>query len=103
MTSELPERPQRTPAIRVQWLVHVPAAPWIATVSFREPRRPRWPSSRDALSRRRHGRTRLRGMRLTVEFDREEDGRWISDVSELPGVLVCGRTRKDARRTVDKE
>jgi hypothetical protein len=42
-------------------------------------------------------------MRLTVEFDREEDGRWISDVSELPGVLVCGRTRKDARSTVDKE
>jgi predicted RNase H-like HicB family nuclease len=35
-------------------------------------------------------------VRLTVEFDREEDGRWIADVPQLPGVLVYGRTRKDA-------
>jgi predicted RNase H-like HicB family nuclease len=35
-------------------------------------------------------------MRLTVEFDREKDGRWIADVPELPGVLVYGRSRKEA-------
>jgi predicted RNase H-like HicB family nuclease len=35
-------------------------------------------------------------MRLTVEFDREVDGRWIAEVPELPGVLVYGRTRRDA-------
>jgi len=35
-------------------------------------------------------------MRLTVKFDRETDGRWIADVSQLPGVLVYGRSRREA-------
>lgn len=35
-------------------------------------------------------------MRLTVEFDREEDGRWIAEVLELPGVLAYGETREAA-------
>ncbi len=35
-------------------------------------------------------------MKLTVEFDREADGRWIAEVSDLPGVMAYGRTRKDA-------
>ncbi len=33
---------------------------------------------------------------LTVEFDREDDGRWIAEVPELPGVLVYGDSRDDA-------
>jgi predicted RNase H-like HicB family nuclease len=33
---------------------------------------------------------------LTIEFDREDDGRWIADVPELPGVMVYGNTREDA-------
>jgi predicted RNase H-like HicB family nuclease len=33
---------------------------------------------------------------LKVEFDREEDGRWIADVPELPGVTVYGSTKEDA-------
>lgn len=32
----------------------------------------------------------------TVEFDREDDGRWIADVPALPGCLVYGRTRRTA-------
>ena len=35
-----------------------------------------------------------------VEFDREEDGRWIAEVSDLPGVLAYGRTRKEALANV---
>lgn len=35
-------------------------------------------------------------MRLTVELDRETDGRWIADVTELPGVLVYAPTRDEA-------
>jgi predicted RNase H-like HicB family nuclease len=27
-----------------------------------------------------------------IEFDREEDGRWIAEISELPGVMACGAT-----------
>lgn len=33
---------------------------------------------------------------LTLEFDREADGRWIAEVPELPGVMVYGNTREDA-------
>ncbi len=33
---------------------------------------------------------------LKVEFDREDDGRWIADIPQLPGVLVYGETREDA-------
>jgi predicted RNase H-like HicB family nuclease len=35
-------------------------------------------------------------MRLTVELDRETDGRWIADVTELPGVMVYAATRDEA-------
>lgn len=35
-------------------------------------------------------------MRLTVELETEEDGRWIAEVLELPGTLVYGATREDA-------
>jgi predicted RNase H-like HicB family nuclease len=35
-------------------------------------------------------------MRFTVEIDREEDGRWIAEVPDLPGVMVYGSTRGEA-------
>ena len=35
-------------------------------------------------------------MKLQIELDREEDGRWIAEVPDLPGVLVYGRDREDA-------
>src|SRR5258705_6277577 len=37
---------------------------------------------------------------LKVEFDRETDGRWIADIPALPGVMVYGRTRKQALAAV---
>jgi predicted RNase H-like HicB family nuclease len=39
-------------------------------------------------------------MRLRIEIDRENDGRWICEVPELPGVLAYGRTRKSALASV---
>jgi predicted RNase H-like HicB family nuclease len=39
-------------------------------------------------------------MRLTVEFDREEDGRWIAEVLELAGVLAYGESREAALQKV---
>lgn len=33
-----------------------------------------------------------------IEVDREEDGRWIAEVPELPGVLTYGGTRDEAVR-----
>ena len=35
-------------------------------------------------------------MPLTVEVEQEEDGRWIAEVPELPGVLTYGQTRQEA-------
>jgi predicted RNase H-like HicB family nuclease len=39
-------------------------------------------------------------MHLTVEFDREADGRWIADVIDLPGAMAYGRTQAEALATV---
>ena len=35
-------------------------------------------------------------MKLTIETERETDGRWIAEVPELPGVLAYGATRDEA-------
>jgi predicted RNase H-like HicB family nuclease len=34
---------------------------------------------------------------LTVDVEQETDGRWIAEITELPGVLAYGRTAQDAR------
>jgi predicted RNase H-like HicB family nuclease len=33
---------------------------------------------------------------LTIEVEREEDGRWIAEVPELPGVLAYGSSASEA-------
>ena len=35
-------------------------------------------------------------MYLTLEIDREEDGRFIAEVPDLPGVLAYGETQEQA-------
>ena len=35
-------------------------------------------------------------MRFTIQLLREADGRWIAEVTELPGVLVYGPTAEQA-------
>ena len=35
---------------------------------------------------------------FTVEVEQEEDGRWIAEVPELPGVLAYGQSRDEAVR-----
>lgn len=39
-------------------------------------------------------------MTFKVEIEQEEDGRWIAEVVELPGVLAYGRTPEEARAKV---
>jgi len=34
--------------------------------------------------------------KFTIEYEQEEDGRWLAEVIELPGVLAYGRTPEDA-------
>ena len=31
-----------------------------------------------------------------VDFEQEEDGRWLADIPELPGVMAYGATKRDA-------
>lgn len=35
-------------------------------------------------------------MKFTIEYEQEEDGRWLAEVKELPGVLVYGKDPDDA-------
>ncbi len=35
-------------------------------------------------------------MHLTLEVDREEDGRWIAEVPDLKGVFAYGASRDEA-------
>jgi predicted RNase H-like HicB family nuclease len=35
-------------------------------------------------------------MNLIIEIEQEEDGRWIAEVPDIPGVLVYGNTREEA-------
>ena len=35
-------------------------------------------------------------MTLTIELDREADGRWLAEVPTLPGVLCYGQDRDEA-------
>ena len=35
-------------------------------------------------------------MHLTVETEREQDGRWIAEVPDLSGVLAYGESREQA-------
>jgi predicted RNase H-like HicB family nuclease len=40
-------------------------------------------------------------MTLTVEFEQEEDGRWIGVVESIPGCHVYGKTREEALARVE--
>lgn len=35
-------------------------------------------------------------MTFTVEFEQEDDGRWLAEVLELPGVLAYGQSSDEA-------
>ena len=35
-------------------------------------------------------------MTFTVEYEREDDGRWLAEILELPGVLAYGKTSDEA-------
>jgi predicted RNase H-like HicB family nuclease len=37
-------------------------------------------------------------LKLTIELEREADGRWIAEVRELPGAAAYGATRDEAVR-----
>ena len=40
-------------------------------------------------------------MTFAIEFEMEADGRWIAEIGELPGVMVYGATRQEAKSKVE--
>ncbi len=34
--------------------------------------------------------------KVKIEIEREDDGRWIAEIKDLPGVMVYGETREEA-------
>jgi predicted RNase H-like HicB family nuclease len=40
-------------------------------------------------------------MDFHIEFDTEEDGRWIAEIPELPGVLAYGASKNEAQSKVE--
>jgi len=39
-------------------------------------------------------------MTFVVELEQETDGRWIAEVSDLPGVMAYGKSQDEARARV---
>ena len=39
-------------------------------------------------------------MDIAMEFEREEDGRWIAEIPDMPGVMAYGVSREDAGNRV---
>jgi predicted RNase H-like HicB family nuclease len=39
----------------------------------------------------------MQGTAMEIDFDLEEDGRWIVEAVGLPGVLAYGATQEEAR------
>ena len=37
---------------------------------------------------------------LTIEYDREIDGRWIAYIPQLPGVISIGKTKESATKKI---
>ncbi len=42
-----------------------------------------------------HG-TRSQDLRFIIETELENDGRWIAEISQVPGALAYGTTREEA-------
>ena len=40
-------------------------------------------------------------MNFKIELEREDDGRWIAEIGELPGVMAYGTTRDQAIGAVE--
>ena len=38
---------------------------------------------------------------LEIEFEREDDGRWIAEIPSLPGVMAYGATKEEAASKVE--
>ena len=57
--------------------------------------------ARSSLSSTSRRTRKVTAMEVEFDFDREEDGRWIAEVVDLPGVLAYGATQEEAREKAE--
>jgi predicted RNase H-like HicB family nuclease len=43
------------------------------------------------------GSVRSRDLRFQFEIEREDDGRWIAEIPEVPGAIAYGATEEEAK------
>lgn len=36
-------------------------------------------------------------MNFKIEYDQEADGRWLAELSQIPGVMAYGNSKEEAR------
>jgi len=41
------------------------------------------------------------GLQIRIELEQEDDGRWIADVLDLPGVIAYGDTQNEALKRAE--
>jgi predicted RNase H-like HicB family nuclease len=39
-------------------------------------------------------------MKYNIEYEQEDDGRWIAEIPSLPGAMVYGETKEEAANKV---
>jgi hypothetical protein len=50
------------------------------------------------MAKRRSPRSaKSQDLRFNIETERENDGRWIAEIADIPGVLAYGRTENQAK------
>jgi predicted RNase H-like HicB family nuclease len=47
--------------------------------------------------RRSRRNVKSQDLRFNIETERENDGRWIAEIADIPGVLAYGRTANQAK------
>ena len=40
-------------------------------------------------------------MKYRIDFEQEEDGRWLAEIEDLPGVMAYGISKTDAESSVE--
>jgi len=40
-------------------------------------------------------------LNFKIEFEREDDGRWVAEIADLPGVMAYGATKDEAEAAVE--
>jgi len=44
----------------------------------------------------------ISGVKLSIELEREDDGRWIAEAMEIPGVMAYASTREEAIGNIER-